>query len=349
MKAYVVKGAGEPVEEMDLPEPELKGAEVLVRITNTGVCHSDVHLRDGFFDMGSAGTGPITSDYPAVFGHEIVGTIEAVGPEASVKPGDQKYIIFPWIGCGNCSECAVGAENLCAAPRNLSGALYGGFAHKVWVPDEKYLIELGDLDPSWGATLACSGLTSYAAVNKVLSQNENDVVAVIGAGGLGLMTVAILKALGQKQIAVVDVSDENLEIAHDLGATFTFNSRVEKPLEGFLETVGGQISAAIDYVNNSETSGFAVRALRKGGKLVTIGLFGGDSNFPNAMLPLRSLTIQGNYVGTLSELRSLVELAQTSELPKLPVVEKPLSAETINDALDQLGAGRSRGRTVLVA
>lgn len=348
MKVYAVTAAGKPVESMDFPEPKLRNAEVLISITNTGICHSDVHLREGFFDMGSSGAGPITSGYPAVFGHEVVGTVEAVGPDATVQPGSKRYVVFPWIGCNECSECAAGAENLCSTPQNLSGALYGGFAHKVWVPHEKYLIDIEDLDPSWAATLACSGLTSYSAVAKILPANKNDVVAVIGAGGLGLMTVAILSALGHQQIAVVDVSDENLHIARSLGATITFNSAVDDALSHFIEVAGGQISAAIDYVNNSVTNGFAVRTLRKGGKLVTVGLFGGDSNYPNALLPLRSLTVQGNYVGTLDELRALVELAKTTELPKLPIVEKSLNAQNINDALDQLEQGVSRGRTVLL-
>ncbi|GAA4284363.1 alcohol dehydrogenase [Brevibacterium daeguense] len=352
MKAYTVSGPGESVEEMELPTPELKGREVLVNITHTGVCHSDVHMQEGYFDLGAAGKLPVTAsgvEYPAVFGHEIVGTVKAVGPDSSLQPGDQQYIVFPWIGCGECQACREDRENYCPRPRNLSVALKGGYAHEAWVPDEKYLIELGDLDPAWGATLACSGVTSYSAVNKVLPRGDEDIVAVIGAGGVGLMAVAMLKALGHKQIAAVDVSDENLESAKQLGATITFNSRVENPLEGLLEATGKKIAAAIDFVNNAGTASMALGALQKGGKLVSVGLFGGEHTYPTSLLALQVFTIEGNFVGSLPELKELVELAKTNDLPKLPIEEKPLTVENINSSLEALAAGKSRGRTVLVA
>ena len=241
MQVFAVHGPGEPVKEIEVPTPELAGKEVLVRITHSGVCHSDVHCQEGHFDLGSAGKLPLAAsgvEWPAVFGHEIVGTVVAAGPEASVQPGDTQYIVFPWIGCGNCQACREDRENYCPRGRNLSVGLRGGFAREVWVPDERYLIGLGDLDPAWGATLACSGVTSYSAVNKVLPRGEEDVVAVIGAGGVGLMAVAMLKALGHRKIAVVDVSDENLEIAKKLGATITFNSKVDNPGAALLEATG---------------------------------------------------------------------------------------------------------------
>lgn len=352
MQVFAVHGPGEPVKEIEVPTPELAGKEVIVHITHSGVCHSDVHCQEGHFDLGSAGKLPIAASgvhWPAVFGHEIVGTVVAAGPEATVQPGDTQYIVFPWIGCGECQSCREDRENYCPRGRNLSVGLRGGFAREVWVPDERYLIELGDLDPSWGATLACSGVTSYSAVNKVLPRGEEDVVAVIGAGGVGLMAVAILNALGHQKIAVVDVSDDNLELAKELGATITFNSKVENPTAGLIEAAGGKIAAAIDFVNNGATASMALGALQKGGQLVSVGLFGGEHTYPTTLLALQVFTIQGNFVGSLPELKSVVELARTHNLPKLPITEKPLTADNINSSLEDLAAGRSHGRTVLVA
>ena len=353
MQVFAVPSPGAPAEEMKLPTPELSGKEVLIEVTNSGVCHSDVHLQEGAFDLGSAGKltfAAMGGQYPAVFGHEIVGTIAAAGPEATLQPGDTKYIVFPWIGCGNCQACLEDRENYCPRGRNLGTMdIRGGFARQVFVPDEKYLIELGDLDPAWGATLACSGVTSYSAVNKVLPRGDDDIVAVIGAGGVGMMAVAMLKALGHKRIAVVDVSDENLESAKQLGATITFNSNVDNPLEGFLAATGKKIAAAIDFVNNAGTSSMALGALQKGGQLVSVGLFGGEHTYPTALLALQVFTIEGNFVGSLPELKALVELAKTQDLPRLPIVEKPLTADNLNSALVDLAAGKSRGRTVLTA
>ena len=353
MQVFAVRAPGAPAEEMELPTPELTGKQVLIEVTHSGVCHSDVHLQEGAFDLGSAGEltfAAMGGEYPAVFGHEIVGTIAAVGPDAVLQPGDAQYIVFPWIGCGECQACQEGRENYCPRGRNLGTMdIHGGFARQVLIPDEKYLIELGDLDPAWGATLACSGVTSYSAVNKVLPRGDDDIVTVIGAGGVGMMAVAMLKALGHQQIAVVDVSDENLASAKELGATITFNSKVDNPLEAFLTTTGKKVAAVIDFVNNAATSSMALGALQKGGKLVSVGLFGGEHTYPTALLSLQVFTIEGNFVGSLPELKALVELAKAQDLPKLPITEQALNADNLNAALQDLAAGKSRGRTVLKA
>lgn len=349
MKVYAVPEAGAPAEAMDFPTPELTGKEVLVRITNTGVCHSDAHTQEGFISIGGGKTMPLTAKFPAVFGHEIVGTVAAVGPDSSLTPGDEKFIVFPWIGCGECQACQENAENLCPRGRALSIALPGGFAEEVWVPDEKYLIPLGDLDASWGATLACSGVTSFSAVNKLLPAGDEDVIAVIGTGGVGLMGVAFLKELGHKKILAIDVADENLETAKKMGATHTFNSTsTDNPGKAIQELVGGRIFGAVDFVNNGATASLALSLLQKGGKLVSVGLFGGSHEYATAPLALQAQTIQGSFVGSLPELQQLVEIAKTSDLPALPITEQELGADNLNAALDALREGRSRGRIVLV-
>lgn len=350
MHVYAAPEAGARIEAMDIDAPELSGSEVLIDVTHSGVCHSDVHCREGFFDLGSAGKLPLSASgvtYPAVFGHEIVGTVAAAGPDAKVRPGDEKFIVFPWIGCGKCQACREDRENYCPQGRNLSVQLNGGYAEQVWVPDERYLIPLGDLDSAWGATLACSGVTSYSAVNKVLPRGADDTIAVIGAGGVGLMAVALLHALGHRKIAAVDVNDDNLAAARELGATVTFNSRADDPVAGLVEAAGGRLSAAIDFVNNGATASMAMRALEKGGTLVSVGLCGGEHTYPTTVLALNLISILGNFVGSLPELKALVELAKSQDLPRLPIAERPMSADAVNEALDALEQGRATGRTVL--
>ncbi|WP_349826948.1 alcohol dehydrogenase [Brevibacterium litoralis] len=350
MQVYAVPAPAAPAEPMEFPTPELQGKEVLVHITHTGVCHSDVHTQEGHIDVGGGKTMPLTASFPAVFGHEIVGTVAAAGPDATVQPGDEKFIVFPWIGCGECQVCRDDAENLCVRGRNLSIAVPGGFAHEVHVPDEKYLIPLGDIDPAWGATLACSGVTSYSAVNKLLPVDDDAVIGVLGTGGVGLMAIAALRALGHPNILAIDVSDENLETAKSMGATLTFNSATaENPGKELLQVAGGPIAGIADFVNNGATASLALRALQKGGKLVSVGLFGGAHEYGTAPLALQAKTIQGSFVGSLGELKALVEIARTNDLPSLPITEQELGADNLNAALDALREGKSRGRTVLVA
>src|SRR5690625_3426260 len=135
MKVFEVASAGAPAQEAERPTPELTGTEVLVRITHSGVCHSDVHCAEGFFDMGDAGKatiGTLGMAFPLGLGHEIVGESTAVGPDSTLTPGTEKFIVFPWIGCGTCGACAEDRENYCTGKRrNLSLQQDGGFAREV--------------------------------------------------------------------------------------------------------------------------------------------------------------------------------------------------------------------------
>lgn len=353
MKIFAHVEPGAPAVEMEVERPELAGAEVLVRVTNSGVCHSDVHCQDGYFDLGDAGHYELTAagaQYPVVLGHEIVGEVVAAGPDATVQPGDTKFIVFPWIGCGECQACREDRENYCSgAKRNLSVQRRGGYAEEVHVPDERYLVPLGDIDPSFGATLACSGLTSYSAVQKITPLPADQPVAVIGAGGVGLMTVAVLKALGHENIVAVDMSEAALENAAGVGASATVQVGGENLVQDIVEAGGGKIAAAIDLVNNGDTSTAALFAMANGGTLVSVGLFGGQYRFPTALTAFNLLNIRGNFVGSLPELKELVQLAQDVDLPRPPIREVPLTADEVNTALDGLRNRNLNGRAVLVS
>lgn len=350
MRAYVVAENSSTVTELELPTPRPKGSEVLLRVTRCGVCHTDTHLRDGGYDLGSRGRMRLADrgvTYPLVMGHEVVGVVEEVGPDVSdtVNVGDVR-LIYPWVGCGHCHHCEAGRDNYCAAGKNLGVARHGGYADHILVPDARYLVDITGLDPSWAATMACSGLTAYSAVNKVLPLPDDEPIVVIGAGGVGLTAVAMLKALGHKRICVVDVSPQNLDIAAELGATDAVRSGdgVSKEI---MKTCGGPVEAVIDFVNNDATARAAFDVLRKGGKLVQVGLFGGEFVVPTALMALKMLTISGSFVGTLEELKAVAELAKQGALPAIPIIEEPLDAASINAALDKLVHGGVPGRIVL--
>src|SRR5690625_5172988 len=227
MHVYAVQPEDTTIHDLEVPTPKPAGKEVLLRVARAGVCHTDTHLREGGYDLGSAGMMSLKDrgiEYPVVMGHEVVGVVEAVGDDVeTVQPGDQR-LIYPWIGCGKCRECRAGRDNQCATGRNLGVARHGGYAEFILVPDEKYLADIEGLDPSWAATLACSGLTAYSAVDRIMPLDPHEPVVVIGAGGLGLTAIAVLRYRGHENICAVDVSEANLKLAQELGATHVVTS-----------------------------------------------------------------------------------------------------------------------------
>ena len=170
MKSYKVVEFGKPLEKVEEANPAPQGSEVLVRVTAAGVCHSDVHLWEGYFDMGGGNkvSTQKTMNPPRTMGHEIVGDVVAVGPETKgAKVGD-KAVVYPWIGCGKCWYCQNGIEHLCPTPRALGVNKDGGYADHVLVPDAKYLYPYGNLPTELACLYACSGITAFGAVKKAV-------------------------------------------------------------------------------------------------------------------------------------------------------------------------------------
>lgn len=352
MHAFAILSAEDrAIVDIELPTPEPTGSEVRLRVSRSGVCHSDVHLREGSWDLGHAGQLDMArgQSYPFVMGHETVGVVEAVGPDVTgVKVGDHR-LVYPWIGCGSCEECAAGRENLCATAPALGIVRPGGYADTILVPHERYLLDIEGLDEAWAATLACSGLTSYSAARKALPADASAPVVVIGAGGVGLMAIAALRALGHEKVIAVDLNERNLELARELGAAATVSATEQNLPAAIGAAAGGPASSVIDFVNSSATAPVGFAVLRKGGRMVQVGLFGGELVVPTVLLPLKVATIQGSYVGTLDELRELVGLAKGGTLPHPPISTAELSAAAVQESLDRLQAGGVPGRIVLAA
>jgi len=215
----------------------------------------------------------------------------------------------------------------------------------VVAPHPRHLVDPGTIDPSVAATYACSGITVYSAIKKVMPIAADEPIVLVGAGGLGLNAIAVLKALGHRNIISVDVSAAKLEAATAAGATGTVVASGEGTAAGIIAAAGGQVGAIIDLVNGTATARFSFDALRKGGKLIQVGLFGGELTLPLPLMAIRALTVQGSYVGNPKELRELVALAQAGTLQALPVTEVPPSQAY--DALMRLRDGRVTGRVVL--
>lgn len=352
MHAFAVLPDDTTIHDLEIPTPSPEGRQVLLKVMRAGVCHTDTHLRDGGYDLGSRGLMSMKDrgiQYPMVLGHEVVGVVDQVGDDvASVRAGDVR-LIYPWIGCGECRQCREGHDNRCAAGQNLGVARHGGYADYILVPDEKYLVDIDGIDPSWAATLACSGLTAHSAVDKVLPLEPDEPVVIFGAGGLGLTAIAILRARGHRNICTVDVAERNLSLAREMGASSTVLSGPGIGAEDIRRAAGGPASAVVDFVNNGVTAASAFDVLAKAGSMIQVGLFGGEVTIPTAMLALRMIRIEGSFVGTLAQLQDLVRIAQSGELPNIPVVERALSAAEVSRALDDLTAGGIVGRIVLTA
>ncbi|HEY6430529.1 MAG TPA: alcohol dehydrogenase [Acetobacteraceae bacterium] len=350
MRAWAVIENGAPLQEIEFPTPEPKGTEVLLQVTHCGVCHSDLHIWEGYYDLGGGQKMSLKDRgvvLPLAMGHEVVGRVVKLGPDATgVKPGDLR-IVFPWVGCGTCAACRAEEDNMCLTPRSLGVYQNGGYATHVVAPHPRHLVDPGTLDPAVAATYACSGITVYSAIRKLMPMDPNEPIVVVGAGGLGLNALAVLRALNHRNIIVVDVSEEKRQAALKAGATKVVDASAPDVRKRILEAAGGPVLGIVDLVNGTQTARFAFDALRKGGKLVQVGLFGGELTLPLPLMAIRALTVQGSYVGNPKELRELVKLAQDGALPPLPVTTVPQSQA--NDALMRLRDGKVTGRLVLRA
>ena len=350
MRAWAVVEAEAPLQDIELPTPEPTGTQVLLETTYCGVCHSDIHIWEGSYDLGG-GKVMILRDrgltLPVAMGHEVVGRVVKLGPGATgVNVGDIR-IVYPWVGCGTCMACASEEDNMCLTPKSIGVYQNGGYGTHVVAPHPRHLIDPGALDPAVAATYACSGITVYSAIKKVMPLPHDEPIVLVGAGGLGLNAIAVLKALKHKNIVVVDISEDKRMTAKKAGASVTVDGSGDGVTKRIIEACGGQPLAVIDLVNGTATARFAFDALRKGGKLVQVGLFGGELTVPLPLMAIRALTVQGSYVGNPKELRELVSLAQKGDLQPLPVTTVPQSQA--NDALMRLRTGQVTGRIVLKA
>jgi len=280
MLSYDVAEHGKPLQRAVRETPQPKGKEVLVRITRSGVCHSDLHIWDGYFDWGG-GKRFYVKDRgcvpPFTLGHEPYGVVEALGPDAKGVAVGAKRIVYPWIGCGECAVCKAGQDNYCLAPRFLGVMRPGAYSSHIVVPDAKYLVDATGVDEGFAATLACSGITTYSAVRKVPALTERDWVVVLGCGGLGLIALSILRALGIERVIACDVDDGKFPAARAAGACETVNSRDQEAAIAQIQKISaGAVAGALDFVGMPATAALGIAVLAKGGRYILCGLFGGN-------------------------------------------------------------------------
>lgn len=331
-------------EVRDVDDPEPGAGEVLVKVTGAGVCHSDLHILHAAEALFPT---------PMTFGHEVAGTIAAVG--AGVEGWDEGTPVLVYLswGCGRCRKCAVGAENYCETyPRGTTpgpglGA-NGGMADLITVPN-RHVIPLGDLDPVEAAPLTDAGLTPYHAISLARSRiDASSTVVVIGVGGLGHMGLQILRATSGARIVALDTDEQRLKQASDLGADATLVSDDRSAAEIMRMTGGVGADAVFDFVGATPTLTTAVGCIGSGGFVSAVGLAGGEIPFRPEAVPTDipwGTTFSRPYGGTRRDLQEVVALAQNGHIQ---VHVQRFGLAQASEALDKLEKGEIAGRAVLV-
>ena len=349
MNSYQLLEWGKPLQLRLHEVPVPQGAEVLVKIEAAGVCHSDLHIRDGYFDLGGGRrltAEQFGSKLPLTMGHEMAGIVAAKGPDATGPEIGAQVVVYPWIGCGTCEHCLDERDTDCEKQRSLGTRTHGGFSEYVLVPKGRYLVPTGNVDLKLAATYACSGLTAYGALKKMPRMSTKDRLLVIGAGGLGLAALSIAPLVTEAGLVVADLDPAKLAAATRQGAHVVFDCRTPDAAATLKAAAGGPIRGVIDFVGSRETAELAMAVAVKGTVIVIVGMMGGSLEIPLALMSPRNLTIRGSHVGTLDELKALVQFASEGRLPPIPVETRPMSE--INNILDDLEARRLIGRVVTV-
>lgn len=337
-------------DELQERESELSppiGNEVIVRVRHCGVCHSDIHLLDGYFELGNERKFPVNALHklPHTLGHEIEGEVIALGPDATdVSIGDRR-IVYAWIGCDDCKTCDNGNSHLCNRPQQIGINVDGGFATHLKIPHSRYLLDYTGISPEQAGSHMCAGLTAFSALKKVIARGKKGPVLIVGAGGVGLMALQFAKEMFDEPPIVADIDEIKRKQALELGAGLVVDPTDRDQRKDILTATGG-VTGAVDLVGNPKSVEFGMNFLARGGKLVVCGLFGGELNYPIPYLPFKSIAIEGSYVGSLSDAEEMLNLVRTKNLEAIPVTTRPLQEATL--ALEALRSGDVMGRTVLV-
>lgn len=350
MRSYQVCECGAPLKlaEGDVPAPQ--GTQVLMKVLAAGVCHSDLHIWDGYYEVGGGRKLNLVErgiKLPLTMGHENVGEVIEVGPDVSaVKVGDVR-LVNPWIGCGQCPVCRRGDENMCVKPQSIGVYAQGGYSTHLLVSHPRHLFDIGKLAARDAAPLACSGVTAYSALKKVQATLASEPLVIIGAGGVGLMGVTLARKMGAAEVIAVDIDPAKREAALAAGAARAIDGAAPDAVKQIHAATGGGAWAVIDFVGSGQTASLAIDSITKGGTVVVVGLFGGDVTIPTPFLPLRAMTLRGSYVGSHAEIAELLELVNRSGMPQVPIRTRPL--DEVGAALADLRAGKVVGRVVLAA
>ena len=333
-EAAVVRDFTKPLFVEQVPRLALEPGQVRVKVEASGLCHTDIHAAHGDW--------PVKPTPPFVPGHEGVGIVDELGPAVTeVALGDR--VAMPWLGyaCGTCDYCVSGWETLCLEQKNMGYSIDGGFGEYA-TAYARYVVKVPDaIDPFDAAPLTCAGVTTFKAV-KVAGIRSSDLVAVFGVGGLGHLAIQYAAIAGGRVVAV-DLIDEKLELARELGAEFTVNAAREDPVAAIQQLGGADQAIALAVAPKAFQQAYG--SLRRGGTLVFVALPPDNQvTIPIFETVLNGITIVGSIVGTRTDLREVFELHAAG---KTTVIRETRPLNQINQAIADVEAGRIPARIVL--
>ncbi|MBO0982178.1 alcohol dehydrogenase AdhP [Microbacterium sp. SD291] len=333
MRAAVVTQFGSPADIEERPLPQPKAGQVLVRLEACGLCHTDIHAMNGDW--------PVKPKLPLVPGHEGVGIIEQLGDGVTTRKVGQR-VAMAWLGhaCGECRYCVDGRENLCEAQYNNGYAVDGGYSEYM-IADARYAVPVPDgvtaLD---AAPLTCAGVTTYAAI-KNARVTPGETVAVFGIGGLGHLAIQYARLVGAKVIAV-DITEEKLALAAELGADHVVNARATDPVQAIRKLGGADVAVVLAVAPSVFRQSFD--ALNRGGRLVLVSLpAGGELTVPVFETVLKGISIIGSIVGTRQDLAEVFSLHAAG---RTRVITETRNLERVNDSVAEVLAGTVPARLV---
>jgi S-(hydroxymethyl)glutathione dehydrogenase/alcohol dehydrogenase len=366
MRAAVWPGDGATLQIEQIPVPRPKQGEVLVKVIACGVCHTDLHVMKGEVAFPS----------PAVLGHEISGTVVALGPDTEPVRGVEvgATVVGAFImPCGQCRQCERGRDDMCLpffAMNRLKGTLYDGttrLSRSDGTPLAMYsmaglaeysVVPINALAPLHsavpevaGAVLGCAFFTAYGAVHQTAALQAGETVAIVATGGVGSSIVQLARAAGAATIIAVDISDEKLAAAKELGADHVVNSSTTDAVAAVRELTGGAgVDVAFEVLGRQQTFEQAVKMLTDGGRMVAVGIAAGKSTANVEITPLvrRGLKVMGSFGGrTRQDLPAVIDLAATGVFSVQDTVTRTYSLESADEAFKTLARGEIHGRAVI--
>jgi propanol-preferring alcohol dehydrogenase len=333
MKAAVVTSFTSALEIQDVPVPQPGPGQVLVRMQNCGLCHTDIHAARGDW--------PVKPTPPFTPGHEGVGLVEALGTGVTQRQIGERVAIA-WLGhaCGSCRYCVTGWETLCEQQQNSGYSVDGAFAEYA-VADARYVVPVPEGVSSFDAApLTCAGVTTYKAA-KVARIVPAERVAVFGIGGLGHLAVQYARLMGAQVIAV-DVDESKLDLALELGADHVVNAAKVDPVTAIQALGGADVAIALAVHPKSFEQAF--NSLRRGGRLVCVALpADGTMTIPIFDTVLKGISIIGSIVGTRQDLVEVFDLHAAGRTRVMAVSRK---LDDVNQAMDDVLAGTIPARVV---
>ncbi|KRF26274.1 alcohol dehydrogenase AdhP [Phycicoccus sp. Soil803] len=335
MKAAVVTSFDAPLALEERPVPTPAAGQVVVQIEASGLCHTDIHAAHGDW--------PVKPTPPFVPGHEGVGLITAVGADVTRRSVGERVAIA-WLGhaCGHCDHCISGWETLCEQQRNSGYSVDGAFAEYA-VADADYVVPVpAEVSAFDAAPLTCAGVTTYKAI-KVANIVPGERVAIFGVGGLGHLAVQYARLVGAEVIAV-DLTEEKLQLARELGADHTVNAATTDPVPAIAELGGADVAVALAVTPKAFEQAFAT--LRRGGRLVCVALppeSDGPMHLPIFETVLKGISVIGSIVGTRQD---LAEVFRLHALGRTRVIAESRKLDEVNEAIEDVLHARTAARLV---